>query len=137
MYLFILESLGTQELILIGLIALVVFGPRKLPEMARKLGSMMTEFRKVSGDFRSTWENAVKLDETEETKTIENVERSDMKEESEKESIETKSIKGTDNSENNSILPTVRQVSKDEYESILSVENKISEPAKSEKTEWI
>jgi Tat protein translocase TatB subunit len=69
--LLILESIGTQELILVGLVALIVFGPRKLPEMARKFGKMMTELRKVSSDFRSTWEreasmveSAFKMDET-------------------------------------------------------------------------
>ena len=36
-YLFILESIGTSELLLIGLVALIIFGPRKLPELARML----------------------------------------------------------------------------------------------------
>jgi Tat protein translocase TatB subunit len=70
--LLILESIGTQELILVGLVALIVFGPRKLPQMARKFGKMMTELRKVSNDFRATWEreatmveSAFKMDEEE------------------------------------------------------------------------
>lgn len=62
--LFILESIGTQELILVGIIALIVFGPRKLPEMARKLGSMLTELRRVSSDFRETWEREASLDDS-------------------------------------------------------------------------
>lgn len=61
--LFILESIGTQELILVGLVALIIFGPRKLPQMARKFGNMLTELRKVSNDFRQTWEREASLDE--------------------------------------------------------------------------
>ena len=60
-HLFILESIGTQELILVGLVALIVFGPRKLPQMARKFGGILTEFRKVSNDFRQTWEREASM----------------------------------------------------------------------------
>ncbi len=58
-YLFILESIGTSELILIGLVALIVFGPRKLPELARKLGKAMNEFRRTTDDFKQTWAREV------------------------------------------------------------------------------
>ncbi len=62
MYLFILESIGTQELILIGLIALIVFGPRKLPQFAKTIGKTLADFRKVTNDFKSTWEKEVEED---------------------------------------------------------------------------
>ena len=58
-YLFILESIGTSELILIGLVALIVFGPRKLPELARMLGKAMNEFRRTTDDFKETWAREV------------------------------------------------------------------------------
>ncbi len=58
-YLFILESIGTSELILIGLIALIVFGPRKLPELARKFGKAINEFRRTTDDFKQTWAREV------------------------------------------------------------------------------
>ena len=45
MFLFIFESIGTSELVLIGIVALIFLGPRKMPEMARKIGKMMNEFR--------------------------------------------------------------------------------------------
>jgi len=61
-YLFILESIGTSELILIGLIALIVFGPRKLPELARMLGKAMNEFRRTTDDFKKTWEQEVNFE---------------------------------------------------------------------------
>lgn len=63
MYLFILESIGTSELILIGLIALIVFGPRKLPQMAKTIGKTMADFRKTTQDFKSTWEKEVDFEE--------------------------------------------------------------------------
>jgi Tat protein translocase TatB subunit len=56
MLLLILESIGTQELILIGAVALIVFGPRRLPQMARMVGKAMAEIRRASSEFRSTWE---------------------------------------------------------------------------------
>ncbi len=56
MYLFIFESIGTSELILIGVIALIVFGPRKLPQMAKTIGKTMADFRKTTNEFKSTWE---------------------------------------------------------------------------------
>lgn len=56
LYLFIFESIGTSELMLIGLVALIVFGPKKIPELARTVGKVMTEFRRSTDDFKKTWE---------------------------------------------------------------------------------
>lgn len=55
MYLFIFDSIGTSELLLIGVIALIVFGPRKLPQMARTIGKTMADFRRTTNEFKSTW----------------------------------------------------------------------------------
>ncbi len=63
MYLFILESIGTQELILIAGVALIIFGPRKLPQIAKTIGKTMNEFRKATSDFKSTWEKEVSFEE--------------------------------------------------------------------------
>jgi TatA/E family protein of Tat protein translocase len=60
-----LESIGTSELILIGLIALIIFGPRKLPEIAKKIGKTMNEFKRAGQEFRTTWEREVTLEEEE------------------------------------------------------------------------
>ncbi len=65
MYLFILESIGTSELLLIGLIALIVFGPRKLPQMAKTIGKTMADFKRAGQEFRTTWEREVTLEEEE------------------------------------------------------------------------
>ena len=48
--------LSIPHLIIIFVVALVVFGPEKLPELARNLGKMMAEFRRATGDLRSTFE---------------------------------------------------------------------------------
>ncbi len=48
--------LSIPHLIVIFIVALVVFGPEKIPELARNLGKIMAEFRRVTGDLRSTFE---------------------------------------------------------------------------------
>jgi Tat protein translocase TatB subunit len=55
-------TLGGPELFLILVIALIVFGPRKLPEMGRSLGRMLAEFRKASTEFRRTVEDEVEAE---------------------------------------------------------------------------
>ena len=57
-----LETLGTGELLLIAVAALLLFGPRKLPEISRSLGKSLAEFKRASDDFKRTWEYEVELD---------------------------------------------------------------------------
>jgi len=63
LFLFILESIGTSELILIGIVALIFLGPRKLPEIARKIGKMTSEFRGTANEFKQTWQREVDFEE--------------------------------------------------------------------------
>lgn len=63
MFLFILESIGTSELILIGIVALIFLGPRRLPQIARKIGKMTAEFRGTANEFKETWRREVDLEE--------------------------------------------------------------------------
>ncbi len=49
-------SIGTNEIILIMLIALLLFGPRKLPEIGRTIGSTVRELKKAARDFTSSIE---------------------------------------------------------------------------------
>ena len=59
MFLFILEGLGTSELLLILIVALVIFGPRKLPQLSRSFGKSLANFKRASEDFKQTWEREV------------------------------------------------------------------------------
>jgi TatA/E family protein of Tat protein translocase len=61
--LFVFEFLGTTELMVIALAALILFGPRKLPEIGRSVGKSIAEFKRASDDFKRTWEFEVELDQ--------------------------------------------------------------------------
>src|SRR5436190_7237415 len=56
-------DIGLQELLVIGVLALLVFGPSKLPELGRMFGRAMREFRKASDEFRATVETNLKIHE--------------------------------------------------------------------------
>ena len=62
MYLLILDSLGSTELLVIMAAALIFFGPRRLPQLSRQIGKGLAEFRRASDDFKRTWEREVNLD---------------------------------------------------------------------------
>jgi sec-independent protein translocase protein TatA len=64
-------TLGGPELFLIFVVALIVFGPRKLPEIGKSLGKMMAEFRRASNEFRSTIESEVEAEKIREAMRIE------------------------------------------------------------------
>ena len=64
-------TLGGPELFLIFVVALIVFGPRKLPEIGKSLGKMMGEFRAASNDFRSTIESEVEAEKIRDSLRIE------------------------------------------------------------------
>ena len=65
LYIFILESIGTSELLLIGMVALIIFGPRKLPEMMRTVGKTIAEFKRSTNDFKQSWEKEVDFEKNE------------------------------------------------------------------------
>ena len=56
-------SIGMPELIIIFVIALIIFGPRKLPELGRSLGKSIAEFKKASNELKSTLEEEIRLEE--------------------------------------------------------------------------
>ena len=99
MFSLILESLGSTELLFILVMALVFFGPRKLPQLSRKLGKSMAEFRRASEDFKSTWEREVALETTSVDSTSSTVDDRSML---------------TDNAVEDGVVPTIRTVSPDE-----------------------
>jgi len=55
-------SLGMQEIIVIFILALIIFGPRKLPELGKTIGKGLAEFKKASNELKQTWEDEVRLD---------------------------------------------------------------------------
>lgn len=66
MFLAIFEFLGTSELLIILVVALILFGPRRLPQLSRQLGKSLGEFKRASEDFKRTWEKEVELEKLEE-----------------------------------------------------------------------
>src|SRR3954453_17378577 len=59
-------SLGLPELLMIFVVALIVFGPRKLPEIGRTLGKALGEFKKASDELKNTIEREVPAEELKE-----------------------------------------------------------------------
>jgi len=59
-------SIGMPELIIILVIALIIFGPRKLPELGKSLGRSLSEFKKASTDLQNTLEQEIKIEEEKE-----------------------------------------------------------------------
>jgi TatA/E family protein of Tat protein translocase len=55
-------SLGMPEILVILVIALIIFGPRKLPELGKSLGQGLAHFRRASEDFKRQWEDEVDME---------------------------------------------------------------------------
>lgn len=62
-------SIGMPELIIILVVALIIFGPRKLPELGKSLGRSLNEFKRASADLQNTLEQEIKLEEQKEQQT--------------------------------------------------------------------
>lgn len=58
-------NLGFSELIVIFFVALIIFGPRKLPELGKSLGKGLAEFKRASNELKRTWEEEVRAEEQE------------------------------------------------------------------------
>lgn len=62
-------SIGMPELIIIFVIALIIFGPRKLPELGRSLGKSLAEFKKASNELKNTLEEEIRIEEAKDAET--------------------------------------------------------------------
>lgn len=109
-YLFILESIGTSELLLIGLTALIIFGPRKLPQMMRTIGKTMAEFRRSTEDFKRTWEKEANFGDDEYSVS----ENSDVNFGNQLK-IENSIGRTTDLGNDKINVPEIREVSRDDF----------------------
>jgi TatA/E family protein of Tat protein translocase len=58
-----LGSVGVPELIIIFVLALIIFGPRKLPELGRSLGKSLAEFKRASNELRNTLDEEIRVEE--------------------------------------------------------------------------
>ena len=85
-------NIGMPELIIILVIALIIFGPRKLPELGRSLGRSIGEFKKASNELRNTLDEEIRAEE--------------MKEQRAKTDAEQKSALEAANSMRDAITPT-------------------------------
>ena len=60
---YMLGSIGMPELIIIFVIALIIFGPRKLPELGRSLGKSLNEFKRASNELKNTLDEEIRIEE--------------------------------------------------------------------------
>jgi sec-independent protein translocase protein TatA len=56
-------SIGMPELLIIFVIALIIFGPRKLPELGRSLGKSINEFKRASNELKNTLDEEIRIEE--------------------------------------------------------------------------
>ena len=130
-YLFIFESIGTSELLLIGLVALIIFGPRKLPELARMLGKARNEFKKTTDEFKETWTREVDFE------SLDNENQNNLN------ALETgNSMQRTDSAMKNEIVaPQIKEISQADFQAVVPTEkvetSKSAETNSSEKRDWL
>lgn len=70
-------NIGFPELVVIFVVALLVFGPRKLPELGKTLGKGLAEFKRASNELKRTWEEEVRTEEDELRKIQRDIDNTD------------------------------------------------------------
>lgn len=98
---------------LIGLVALIVFGPRKLPGFARTIGKTMADFRRSSDEFKRTWQKELDIEEAK--KSLQTL--TDFRDEDEvknEKSISRKELV-VENIINEAEMPTIKEISEKEF----------------------
>ena len=129
-YLFIFESIGTSELLLIAVIALMVFGPRKLPELARTIAKTMGEFRRSTDEFKRTWEKEVDFEGDKNNADVGSIGYLGLPIKNEN-TIERNSV----SSNNEIIAPEIKEINKEEFEKNLPIQEvQVAKQLEAEKT---
>jgi sec-independent protein translocase protein TatA len=62
--------IGFPEMLVILVVALIIFGPRKLPELGRSLGRSINEFKRASNELRSTLDDEIRAEERKSSPSI-------------------------------------------------------------------
>ena len=117
---------------LIGLVALIVFGPRKLPEFARTIGKTMADFRRSTDDFKNTWRQELDLEEAK--KSLESL--TDLRDEDElkNENSISRGLLPDENKVNESTkMPEIKEISESDFNANFA--GKVSKEA--EKPEYV
>jgi len=96
-------GIGLPELIIILIVALIVFGPRKLPDLAKSLGRGMAEFKKASEEFKSSIEQDLRVDLEKEDPPLDSSSVSEDRSQDSQTSLESAPL----NSETPSIPPSI------------------------------
>lgn len=60
-----MPSVGPLEILVVGVLALIVFGPERLPDIARTIGKTLAELRRMASEVRTEFESGMNLDEVE------------------------------------------------------------------------
>lgn len=105
MFLFIFESIGTSELIMIGIVALIFLGPRRLPDLAKKAGKIMAEFRGTANEFKETWEREVNFEEE-----VKSLNLNSLEAEAEAETVSRVTSTGTPESTDTPEAPAIKEI---------------------------
>jgi len=132
LFLFIFESIGTSELILVGIVALIFLGPRRLPEIAKKIGKITAEFRGTANEFKETWKREVDFEDEAKAFDINALEAETEAGKTEPPATET----------NNTLeQPTIKEVDASAFENLKQTETETEQPAKTEvandKKNWL
>ena len=112
---------------LIGVIALIFLGPRRMPEIARKIGKIMAEFRSTTQEFKSTWEREVNFEAEAKAFDI------DAMEDERAERQAGQLSDGSTPVENNIGAPLVKEIDRESFEQAASQNN----PQGTEATEQV
>lgn len=133
MFLFIFESIGTSEMILVGIVALIFLGPRRLPEIAKKAGKIMSEFRGTANEFKETWQREVNFEDEAKSLDLRSLE-------AEAESIARETPAVTDVNDGPE-TPEVKEIDPAAFEHLAadeSVEAEVTEPTTADdKRNWL